>query len=89
MRSTVSASVRFVDQEDKPVANQAFRAHRGQRFFHSSWNSRDFRSRRSTAEEVLASRKGDVYHPIAGDMIVGKTDVQGIANIDQIHGQNS
>ncbi len=86
MRSTVSASVRFVDQEDKPVANQAFRAHRGQRFFHSSWNSRDFRSRRSTAEELLASRKGDVYRPIAGDMIVGKTDVQGIANIDQIHG---
>jgi hypothetical protein len=48
--------------------------------------SRVFRSERSTAEELIAVRKGDTYRPISNGYIVGQTDDQGIANVVGIPG---
>ncbi|MDX1930745.1 MAG: hypothetical protein SFV81_29750 [Pirellulaceae bacterium] len=87
MQATLSASVRFVHADGSPVANQPYKAQRSPRFFHSAWNSR-FRSERSTAEELIATRKGDKYQPDANEFIVGKTDEQGVAKVADIPGSN-
>ena len=86
MQPTQSATLRFVDQDDKPVANQNFRAQRSQHFFHSAWGSREFRSQRSTAEELIAIRKGVQYEWITSEPIAGKTDEHGVAKVVNIPG---
>jgi hypothetical protein len=86
MLPTTSASIRFVDEMDRPFVASPFRAQRNQRFFHSSWYSREFRSRRSTAEELIAARNGKTYEPSTGTTIEGNTDERGVANVVSIPG---
>ena len=86
MIPTVSASIRFVDEMDRPLVAAQFRAQRQQRFFHSSWSSREFRSQRSTADELIATRNGKTYEPMPTTSIEGKTNELGIANVVSIPG---
>ncbi len=88
MQATQSASLRFVDKDAKPLAHHSFRAQRNQRFFHSSWYARDFRSQCSTAEELIAIRKGMRYQPIVDELIPGKTDEQGVARSPTFPGRS-
>lgn len=86
MLPTVSASIRFVDEMDRPLVAAQFRAQRQQRFFHSSWYNQEFRSQRSTAEELIATRNGKTYVPMPATAIEGKTDELGVANVGSIPG---
>jgi len=86
MLPTVSASVRFVDENGLPLPNAKFRAERNQRFFQATWDSREFRSERSTAEELIAIRARETYRPKSGHPILGKTDDDGVANVVGIPG---
>lgn len=88
MQPTTSAALRFVDDLGNPVVETNFTAKRSQRFFHSAWDSRDFRSTRSTVAELLAARAAQAYLPEPGNSITGKTDGNGIAHLTGIPGKS-
>ena len=81
MQPTYSVALRFINDDNTPVSNKQFWAQRNQRFFHSAWGNREFRSMRTTAEELIAVRKGIKYEWTSPEPIANKTDDQGVAKV--------